>query len=103
MYEGFISCLVVVWYLIMPHLRHVNVLMTLLRRLVRHVCMLLLFVRPHLRQACLGLHIAISLKDRTTRILSFGCGFAYVTAMGCAGFRLLFGINIVLKLLTIIK
>ena len=51
---------------------------------------LLLFVRLHVRHARLGLHIAVSLKGRTTRILSFGCGFACATAMGCAGFRLLF-------------
>ena len=41
--------------------------------------------------ACLGLHIAVSLKGRTTRIWSFGCSFACTTAMGCAGFRLSFG------------
>ena len=36
----------------------------------------------------LCLHIAVSLKGRTTRIWSFGCGFDCATAMGCAGFRL---------------
>ena len=61
-------------YLVMPHVRHVYVLQPL--------------VRPHIRHAHLGLHIAVSLKGRTTRICSFGCGFAYTTAMACAGFRL---------------
>ena len=54
MYEGYISRLVVVRYLVRPH--------------VRHVCVLLPFVRPYVRHAYLGLHIAISLKGRTTRI-----------------------------------
>ena len=62
-------------YLVMPHVRHVYVLQPL--------------VRPHIRHTCLGLHIAVSLKGRTTRMWSFGCSFACATAMGYAGFRLL--------------
>ena len=50
-----------------------------------------------------GPHIVVSLKGRTTYIWSFGCGFAYDTAMGCAGFRLSFSIIILLKPLSIIK
>ena len=73
MYKGFISHLVVVQYLVMPH--------------VRYVCMLLPLVRPHVRHEHLGLHIVVSLKGRTTHIWSFGCGFACATTMGCAGFR----------------
>ena len=96
MYEGFISCLVVVRYLVMPHIRHMYVLQPLVRPHVRHVCVLQPLVRPHVRHARLGLHIAVSLKGRTTCIWSFGCGFACATAMGCAGFRLLFGTVIVL-------
>ena len=69
-------------YLVMPH--------------VRHVCVLLPLVRPHVRHARLGLHIAVSFKRRTTCIWSFGCGFACATEMGYAGFRLLFGTAIVL-------
>ena len=65
--------------------------------------MLLPLVMLHIRHACLGQHIAVSLKGRTTHIRSFGCGFACATTMGCAGFKLLFGIIIVLKLLTVIK
>ena len=61
------------------------------------MCELLPLVRPHIRHAGLGLHITVSLKGRTTRIWSFGCGFACATAMECAGFRLLFGIIIALK------
>ena len=61
-------------YLVMPHVRHVYVLQPL--------------VRPHVRHVRLGLHIAVSLKGRTTRIYSFGCGFTCTTAMGCVGFRL---------------
>ena len=61
-------------YLVMPHVRHVYVLQPLVRPHVRHVCVLLPLVRPHVRHARLGLHIAVSLKGRTTRIWSFGCG-----------------------------
>ena len=91
MYEGCVSRSVVVQYFVMPHVRH----MPLVRLYIRHVCVLLPFVRPHVRYAHLGLHIAASLKGGTTRIWSFGCGFACATAIGCAGFRLLFGIIIV--------
>ena len=66
----------------------------LVRPYVRHVGVLPLLVRPHVRHVYLGLHIAVSLKGRTTRIWSFGCGFTCATVMGCAGFRLLFGTNI---------
>ena len=82
MYKGYVSHLVVAWYLVMPH--------------IRHVCMLLPFVRFYVRYAYLGLLIAVSLKGRTSHIWSFGCGFACATIMGCAGFRLLFGTDIVL-------
>ena len=103
MYEGCISRSVVVWYLVMPHIRDVHVLQPLVRLYVRHVCVLPTLVRPHIRHARLGLDIAVSFKGRTTRIWSFGCGFTCATEMGCAGFRLLFGTIIVLKFLTIIK
>ena len=82
MYEGCVSRSVVVRYLLMPH--------------VRHMCVLLSLIRPHIRHACLGLHIVVSLKGRTACIWFFGCGFACATATGCAGFRLLFGTVIVL-------
>ena len=82
MYEGYINRSVVVQYLVIPHIRYVYVLLPL--------------VRPHVKHVRLGLHITVSLKDKTTRIWSFGCGFACVTAMGCARFRLLFGTIIVL-------
>ena len=71
-------------------------LLPFVRPHIRHLCVLLLLVMPHLRHTRLGLHIAVSLKGRTTCILSFGCGFACATAMGCVGFRLLFGTIIVL-------
>ena len=58
--------------------------------------MLLPILRPYVRHAHFHLYIAVGLKGRTTRIWSFGCGFASATAMGCAGFRLLFGTVIVL-------
>ena len=87
----------------MPPVKHAYVLLPLVRLHVRHVCMLLPLVMPHVRHAHLGLHIAISLKVRTTRIWSFGCGFACATTMGCAGFKLPFGIITVLKSLTTIK
>ena len=63
---------------------------------IRHLCILLPFVMPHVRYARLNLHIVVSLKCRTTRIWSSGCGFACATAMGYAGFRLLFGKIIIL-------
>ena len=75
----------------MPHVRHVYVLQPLVRPHVRHVCVLQPLVRPHVMHARLGLHIAVTLKSRTTSIWSFGCGFTCATAMGCAGFRLSFG------------
>ena len=77
MYKGYISHSVVFLYLVRPHVRHVYVLLP--------------FVRPHVRHTSLGLYIVVSLKGRTTRIWSFGCGFTCATTMGCAGFRLLFG------------
>ena len=52
----------VVWYLVMPHVRHVH----------------------------LGLHIGASLKGKTASIWSFGYGFACTTTMECAGIELLF-------------
>ena len=82
MYEGYFSHLIVVQYFVMPH--------------VRHVCVLLPFVRPHVRHARLSLHIVVSLKGRTTCIWSFSYRFTCATTIGCAGFRLLFGIIIVL-------
>ena len=89
MYEGYVSQLVVAKYLVILH--------------IRYVCVLLPLVMPHVRHAHLALHIAVSLKGRTTHIWTFGCGFAYSTTMTCTGFKLSFGIIIVLKLLTFIK
>ena len=63
---------------------------------VRHLCVLLPLVMPHVRHINLGLQMVLSLKGKTTYIWSFGCGFAYATTMECAGFRLLFGIIVVL-------
>ena len=71
-------------------------LQPLVRLHVRHVCVLQPLVRPYVMHARLGLHIAVSLKVRTTHIWSLGCGFACTTAMGCAGFRLLLDTIIVL-------
>ena len=68
MYEVYISRLVVVQYLVIPHVRYVFVLLPLVRPHVRHVCVLLPHVMPHIKHARLGLHIAVSLKGRTTRI-----------------------------------
>ena len=68
MYDGCVSRLVVVRYLVMRHVKYVYVLQPLVKPHVRHVCMLLLFVSPRIRHAHLGLHIAVSLKGKTTRI-----------------------------------
>ena len=67
-YEVYISRLVVVQYLVMPH--------------VRYVYMLLLLIILCISHAHLGLHIGVSLKGRTTLIWSFGCGFASTTTIG---------------------
>ena len=83
-------------YLVMPHVRHVYMVQPLIKPPVRHVCVLQPLVRPYIMHAHLSLCIAVSLKGRTIRIWSFGYGFTYATAMGCAGFRLLFSIIIVL-------
>ena len=81
MYEGYISYLLVVWYLVMPHVGHVYVLP---------------FVLPHIRYMCLRLHIGVRVEGTTTCIWFFGCSFACATIMGCAGLRLSFGIIILL-------
>ena len=93
-YERYFSCLLVARYHVMPHLRYVCVLLPLVRPHVRHLYVLLASCHASCK-ACthLGLHIAAILKGRKTHILSFDCGFACATAMGCAGFRLLFGIR----------
>ena len=88
-YESYVSYLVVMWYLLRPH--------------VQHVCVLLPLVIPHIRHAHLGLHIAVSLKDRTTHIWPFDCGFTCATKIEFSGLKLPFGIVILFKLLTIIK
>ena len=92
MYEGYVSRLIVVWYLVMPHVRHVYELQPFVRPYVKHVCVLLPLVRLHVSHVRLDLYIVVSLKGRTTHIWSFGCGFACATEMGCAGLRLLFSI-----------
>ena len=66
----------------MPHVSHVYMLLHLLRPHVRHVYVILPLVKPFVRHARLGLHVAVSLKGRTTCILSFGCGFTCATTMG---------------------
>ena len=96
MYEGYVSHSVVVMYLIMPYIRHVYVLLPLVRPHLRQVYVLLPLVIPHVRHVCLDLHIVVSSKGRTTRIWSFGCGFACAIEMQCAGFRLLLDKIIVL-------
>ena len=63
---------------------------------VRHMYVLLPFVMPHIMHVHLGLYIGVSLNSRTTRIWPFACGFASTTAMGCARFKLSFGIIILL-------
>ena len=82
MYKGCVSHSVVVWYFVRLHVRHVFVLPPL--------------VKPHVRHARLGLHIAVSLKGRTTRIWFFGCAFSCTTSIGCAGFKLILSTIIVL-------
>ena len=92
MYEGYISRSVVAWYLVMPHIGHTCVLLPVVKLHVRHLYMLVPLIIPHIRHVNLCLYIAVSLQGKTTRILSFGCGFACDTTIGCAGFRLSFGI-----------
>ena len=80
MYKGYIGHPVAAQSLVIPH--------------VKYVCVLLPLVMPYVRHAHLGLHIGVKLKGRTTRIRSFNFNFACATIMGCAGFKLLFGIII---------
>ena len=70
-YEGYVSCPVVVQPLVMPH--------------VRHICVLQPLVIPHISRAHLSLYIGVRLKGRKTCIWSFSCGFFCATTMGCAG------------------
>ena len=63
---------------------------------VSHSVILRYFVRPCVRYVHWGLCIAVNLKGGTTHIYSFHCSFSCNTAMGCVGFRLLFGTTIVL-------
>ena len=58
--------------------------------------MLLPLIMPHVRPAHLGPTSGVKLEGGATSIWSFGCSFACSTAMGCAGFKLSFGIIIVL-------
>ena len=58
--------------------------------------MILPLVRPNVRHTHLGLHIVDSLKGRITCIWSFGFNLSCATAIGYAGFRLLFDTIIVL-------
>ena len=83
MYERYIGHLVVVQYLVMPHVRCVYVLLPFVKPHARHLCVLLPLVMPHVRHIRLGLHIVVSLKGRATCIWSFGCSFACATAIGC--------------------
>ena len=80
----------------MLYVWHAYILVPLLRPHVRHVCVLMPFIMPHVRYAHLGLYIGVILKVRATRIWSFGCGFTCATTIGCAGFKLSFGIKRVL-------
>ena len=89
MYEGYVSRPVFVRFLIMPH--------------VKHMCVLLPFKMLNIRHTHLGLHTWVSLKGRAICIWSFGYNFAYAIKMGCAGFKLSFCIISILQLLTIIK
>ena len=63
---------------------------------VRHVCLVLPLILLHIMHAHLGLHIGVSLKGIETHIWSIGCGFACATTLGCAGFKVSSGINILL-------
>ena len=59
---------------------------------IRHVCVLLPLVMHNIRYVHLGLYIGASLKGRTTHTWSFGCGFAWASAVGYAGFKISFGL-----------
>ena len=91
------------WYLVVPHVRHVYVPLPLIRPHVKHVYVLLALLMPHTKHEHLGLPIMVSLKGKTTHIWPFGCVCACATTIRCALFRLSLGITILLQLLTIIK
>ena len=88
-YKGFVSGPVVAQPLVMPHVKHVYVLLP--------------FIMPYIKHAHLGLHIRVKLKGITTVIWFSDCYFAFASTMGYAGFKLSFGIIILLSLLTTIK
>ena len=69
MYEDYVSCLVVVQYLVMPHISHVYMLLPLARLHVKHLYVLLPLIMPHVRHTHLGPHIAASLRVKQ---LAFG-------------------------------
>ena len=76
MYKVYISRLVVVRSLVVPH--------------VRHVCMLLTFVMLNMRHAHLGpIYMGYS-KVKATYIWSLGYGFTCTITIGCAELKLLF-------------
>ena len=89
MYEGCFSRPVVVQHLLMPHVRHLYVLLPL--------------VIPHIRDAHLGLHKGVRLKGRTIEIWFFGCNFACAAKIRCGGLKLSFGTIIFFGVLIIIK
>ena len=62
---------------------------------VRHVCVLLPLVMLNVRHARLGLYIWVSLKGKATHIWSFGYSFVCAITTGCVGFKLSFGIIII--------
>ena len=95
-YKGYVSHSVVAQCLVISHVKHVCVLLPLVRPYARHVYMLLPLELPHVKHTHLGLHITVSLKGGTTQIWCFGCGFSCRTTMGYVGFKLSFGIIIVL-------
>ena len=80
----------------MPYVRHICVLLPLIRPHVGNLYVLLPLVVPHLRHAHLSLYMGVGLKGRTICICSFSFSFACATTMGCAGFKLSFGIIILL-------
>ena len=63
---------------------------------IKYLCVLLLLAVLTVRHMNLSLHIWASLKGIATQIWSFGCGFACATIMGCLGFKISFGIIILL-------
>ena len=69
----------------MPHVKHVCILLPLVRPHVSYVYVLLPLIISHVRHTYLGIYVGARMESRTTLVWSFGCGFACATIMDVLG------------------